>query len=306
MPKPFVSARIAAGPAAVLLVLSITNVAADADEYTAYQSEHDSWRRDRITFLRGPDGYLNLAGLHWLKNGAQSFGSSSENDLVFPPAAAERIGRLELIDGVVRMTVEDSVAVQVDDQLTSMVFMSDDSTGAGVVATQGNIAWTVIRRDDRFAVRVRDFDSAALREFETPEFYPLNMNMRRRASFVAYDAPRIVQVDTVIEGLDYKPEAPGILRFDIESDTYELEAYSVGEKLFLIFADQTSGRGTYPAGRFLYTELPDDDGTTLLDFNKAYNPPCAYNEFATCPIASPRNRLRTRISAGERYHPTSH
>ena len=110
----------------------------------------------------------------------------------------------------------------------------------------------------------------------------------------------------MIEGLDYKPEAPGKLRFDIGSDTFELEAYAAGDKLFLVFGDETSGRDTYPAGRFLYTELPDPAGVTTLDFNKAHNPPCAYNEFATCPVASPRNRIPVMIEAGERYDAGAH
>ena len=281
-------------------------LATDDSELRAYAEMHDGWRQDRITFLKGPNGYLNLAGLYWLREGTHSFGSASDNDLVFPPAAPAVIGELSLHDGVVRMRVQDGVEVEVNGAATGDVTMSDDRNDAPVVATHGSIAWTIIRRDDQYAVRVRDFEHAALAEFESPEYYPLDIDMRLIATFIAYDAPRVVRVNTVIEGLEYKPQAPGLLRFEIESTSYELEAYAAGDKLFLVFADETSGRDTYPAGRFLYAELPDENGATVLDFNKAHNPPCAYNDFATCPVASPRNRLRTGITAGERYDRAAH
>jgi hypothetical protein len=121
-----------------------------------------------------------------------------------------------------------------------------------------------------------------------------------------YDQPRIIRVDTVIEGLDYNPTSPGLLRFDIGGQSFELEAYNAGDEFLLVFGDATSGRETYPAGRFLYANKPGKDGVVVLDFNTAQNPPCAYNEFATCPIASPRNRLAIRIPAGERFDPSGH
>lgn len=280
--------------------------AADSASTQAFAAEHEMWRADRIAFLKGPDGYLNLAGLHWIKDGTHTFGSSEANDLVFPSRTAGMIGELQLSKGLVLMTVEEGVDVQVDGSPTRSVTMLDDTSDAPVTAVQGSVAWTIIRRDDRVAVRVRDFEHASLSEFKAPEFFELNEGFRLHAKFHPYESARTVQVETVIEGLEFKPEAPGKLHFEIDSQAFELEAYSAGEKLFLIFGDQTSGRDTYPAGRFLYTELPDANGMTVLDFNKAYNPPCAFNAFATCPVASPRNRLRTRITAGELYDPELH
>jgi uncharacterized protein (DUF1684 family) len=118
--------------------------------------------------------------------------------------------------------------------------------------------------------------------------------------------PRVIDVDTVIEGLSYKPTSSGAVRFEIAGQTFVLEAYDAAGELFFVFGDQTSGRETYPAGRFLYAEAPDTNGKVWLDFNTAQNPPCAFNEFATCPVASPRNRMATRIEAGERYDPAAH
>ena len=195
------------------------------------------WRADRIAFLKGPDGYLNLAGLHWIKHGKHTFGSSEANDLVFPARVADKLGELELRDGLVLMTVEEGVDVQVDGSPTRSVRMLDDTSDAPVTAVHGSVAWTIIRRDDRIAVRVRDFEHAALTEFKAPEFFELNEGFRLQAKYRPYESPRTVRVETVIEGLDFRPEAPDKLHFEIGSLAFELEAYSAGEKLFLIFGE---------------------------------------------------------------------
>ena len=110
----------------------------------------------------------------------------------------------------------------------------------------------------------------------------------------------------MIEGLGWQPESPGVVEFDLENQTFQLEAYASGEELFFVFGDRTSGRETYPAGRFLYAKLPADGELTVLDFKLAYNPPCAFNDFATCPVAAPQNRLSIRIEAGEKFDPAVH
>ena len=161
-------------------------------------------------------------------------------------------------------------------------------------------------RSDRMPILLRDFDHPALRTFPPIDYFPTDEKLRVEARLQRYAQPRIVRVDTVIEGLDYNPSSPGVLRFDIGGQSFELEVYDAGDEYLLVFGDATSGRDTYPAGRFLYAEKPGNDGTVLLDFNTAQNPPCAFNEFATCPVASPRNRLAVRIPAGERYDPSGH
>ena len=113
--------------------------------------------------------------------------------------------------------------------------------------------------------------------------------------------PRVANVNTVIEGLGWAPSSPGVAEFELDGEAYALEAYASGDRLFFVFGDRTNGRETYPAGRFLYAAWPDDDGMTILDFNRSYSPPCAFNDFSTCPVASPRNRLPVRVEAGELY-----
>ena len=204
------------------------------------------------------------------------------------------------------MTIEVGVDVFHDQSRVESVTMDDDFAEQPVTLTHGSLAWTVIRRDDKFAVRVRDFENPAIEAFTPIEYFPVDMSLRIPAVLKRYDEPRQMRVDTVITGLDYRPQSPGKLAFEINGQSFELEAYQSGERLFLIFGDLTSGRETYPAGRFLYAEMPNESGMTVLDFNKAYNPPCAFNEFATCPIASPQNRLKTKVLAGEKFDPGMH
>lgn len=273
------------------------------NDYTACLEQ---WKSDRIASLRSEDGYLNLVGLYWLRNGINKFGSAASNNLVFPADAPADMGTFELGSNGVEMTVHSDVEVRVRGETVNQVQMTDDRGGDPAVATFGSLAWTVIRRDNRFAVRLRDFESPALSAFQPIDYYPTDEDLRIEAKLHRYGRPRVIRVDTVVEGLDYNPTSPGILRFDIGGQSFGLEAYDAGEEFLLVFGDATSGRDTYPAGRFLYANKPDEDDVVLLDFNTAQNPPCAFNEFATCPIASPRNRLALPIPAGERFDTSGH
>ena len=265
-----------------------------------------AWKAERVASLKSDQGYLNLAGLYWLRHGGNTFGSGAGNDLVFPAAAMSQMGSFELGEGGVVMTVRPGVEVRLDGNPVSRLTMADDNSDIPSVVTFGSFAWTVIRRDDRFAVRLRDFDRPGINSFPPIDYYATDENLRVEARLQRYEQPRTIRVDTVIEGLDYNPTSPGLLHFEIGGQSFELEAYKAGDEFLLVFGDATSGRETYPAGRFLYANKPGKDGVVVLDFNTAQNPPCAYNEFATCPIASPRNRLAIRIPAGERYDPLTH
>jgi len=266
----------------------------------------EQWKSNRLATLHSEEGYLNLVGLYWLRNGINNFGSSSSNDLVFPEFAPADMGVFELGPNGVEMTVQPDVRIRVRGKSVKQALMADDTSRDPAVATFGSLAWTVIRRDNRFAVRLRDFENPALSTFQPIDYYPTDEKLRITAKLQRYERPRVIRIDTVVEGLDYNPTSPGILRFEIGGQSFELEAYNAGEEFLLVFGDTTSGRETYPAGRFLYTQKPDKNEFVVLDFNTAQNPPCAFNEFATCPIASPRNRLAIPIPAGERFDPSGH
>jgi uncharacterized protein (DUF1684 family) len=275
-------------------------------EVGSYEQEIDAWRQQRIESLRGPSGYLNLAGLFWLRKARSTFGAGPNVDMVFPTTATPVIGEFELREDRVVMHVAEGIVVEHDGQAVSTLSMQDDRSATPVTATMGSLAWTVINRDQRFAVRLRDFENPALQNFPEISYYATDADYRVIGVMRRYDTPRQVRVDTVIEGLDYKPMSPGVVRFALSGESLELESYQLNDGLLIVFGDTTTGRETYPAGRFLYTAQPDHDGKVVLDFNKAENPPCAFNDFATCPIASPRNRLAVRIEAGERYDPRMH
>lgn len=271
-----------------------------------YQRCLSDWRSERLRFLRGADGYLNLRGLYWLDEGASTFGSHESNDIVFPDEAPAFIGTFDLTNGAVEMSVLPGIDARADGQQVDRINLRDDSSGQPTEIGHGSLSWTIIRRGSRFAVRLRDFEHPALAAFPPIAHFPAQQRYRVQARFIRYAEPRIVRVDTVIAGLDYNPQSSGVARFELDGEVFELEAYDSGNELFFVFGDATTGRESYPAGRFLYSKRADSEGSLVLDFNTAHNPPCAFNEYATCPVASARNRLKVPVEAGEKYDPAVH
>lgn len=271
-----------------------------------YEQCLDHWKNNRLAFLKSEAGYLNLAGLYWLNEGQNTFGSNTGNDIVFPANAESSIGTFSLREGEVQLSINPGLDVRHMDKPIKHILMAGDSIKKPIVIRQGSYAWNVINRDGKYAVRLRDFESLILLNFPAIEYFPVSEQHRVHAVLRRYETPRVVRVGTVIEGLDYNPWSPGVVEFEIEGQTFGLEAYDAGDDLFFVFGDQTTGRETYPAGRFLYAKKPGDDGVLELDFNISHSPPCAYNDFATCPVASPRNRLAVRIPAGELYDRVGH
>lgn len=294
-------------PAALLLSLpSCGGSSAPTFDVVAHEQEVIQWRAERLERLLSPMGYLTQTGLFWLDDGTLSFGSDSDNDVVFPGPGAAVIGNFVVSAAGVTMVVAPQVDVRHEGQPVSELLLSDDTTDAPVMVTHRSLAWSVIKRDDRFAVRLRDFEHPFVKTFGPLPYFDIDPALNVEATLRLYDEPRVVNVDTVIEGLGYHPTSPGLLAFEIAGQTYELEAYESGDELFFVFGDRTNRDATYGAGRFLYAPRPARNGVTRLDFNKAYSPPCAFNDFSTCPVASPRNRLPIRIEAGEKYDKALH
>lgn len=293
----------------LLSVVFLSSACSSGDaqvEPGAYEQEILQWRMERLANLKSPFGYLNLVGLYWLENGTTLIGAAADNDIVFPDNAAPYVGELQVnADGVV-LAAHPDADVRYEGIPVDSIVVSDDTTTNPVALTHRSLGWTIIKRDGRFALRLRDFEHPALDNFAPLTYYPVDPAFRITATLQPFDEPKVLNVNTTIEGLGYRPESPGTVTFEIDGVTHELEAYASGDRLFFVFGDQTSGRETYPAGRFVYANLPGEEGKTILDFNKSYNPPCAFNAFATCPVASPRNRLKTRIEAGENYDPETH
>ncbi|MEM9403269.1 MAG: DUF1684 domain-containing protein [Pseudomonadota bacterium] len=285
---------------AMLATTGLASLAFAGEPGEDYRAQIDDWRDGRMQRLKAVDGYLNLSGLFWLKEGESSFGSSADNTLVFPAVAPSRLGRFSLLDGVVTMTVDEPGVLYEGEPVDTLV-MVDDSHDSAVTVSYRSLAWTVINREGKVGVRLRDFAHPALNELQFFDYFPVDDTYRVTARLIPFDEPRVLNVNTVIEGLGYNPTSPGRLEFTINDVTHRLDAYLSGDRLFLVFGDRTNGDETYPAGRFVYTDAPDADGTTVLDFNQSYSPPCAFNDFSTCPVASPSNRLNIRIQSGEKY-----
>jgi uncharacterized protein (DUF1684 family) len=268
-----------------------------------YRDEIRKYRASREAELKADDGWLTVAGLFWLKPGANVVGSAAGSDIRLPAKAPTRAGVFELKDGRVTFTADPNARV------ASM----GKPLGAGPVTAPtrdesalaiGDLRIFVIRREDRFGIRLRDLNSAMRREYKGLRFYPLRRAYRIRAKFLPYEKPRTIAIPNVL-GQAPEMESPGYVTFTLNGKAFRLEpVYETDERkdLFFIFKDTTSRDATYPAGRFLHTDLPTD-GTVLIDFNKAYNPPCAFTDFATCPLPPKQNQLPVRIEAGElAYH----
>ena len=286
----------------VVLLSAACSTTADDLDRAALEAEILEWRDSRRASLMAPTGFLTLAGLFWLDEEITTFGSAPDNDLVFPSAADAHTGRFRLTaDGVI-MEPRAGVAVFSDDEPVGEILVADDTTENPVMIMHGSLAWTVIKRDGRYAVRLRDFEHPALASFPPLQYFPIDPSWRVEGTLERYAEPKRVAASTVIEGLGWNPESPGVAVFEKDGETHRLEAYTSGERLFFVFGDRTNSRETYPAGRFLYTDAPGEDGRIVLDFNRAYSPPCAFNDFSTCPVASPRNRLPIRIPAGELFN----
>jgi len=290
----------------IVFLLAACSPPEDELDPRAYEADVLQWRTGRVERLKSPYGYLNLVGLYWLSDGTSSIGSAGDNDIVFPAAADAHIGELQITAEGVVLVADADADVRYEDIPVRSILISDDTTDNPIALTHKSFAWTIIKRDGRFALRLRDFDHPAIEAFPALEYFPIDPALRVTATLQRFDEPKVLNVKTTIEGLGYNPQSPGKLAFEIGGESFELEAYASGDSLFFVFADATSGRETYPAGRFLYAAVPAEDGRTVLDFNRAYSPPCAFNAFATCPVASPRNRLQVRIEAGEKVDPAVH
>ena len=266
---------------------------------SAYKKSIDKYRADRIQELQAPDGWLAVAGLFWLHEGANSTGSDASSAVSLPARAPTRLGSFELQQGRVRFVAERDATITAQGQPVSE-FVFDLAKGQKSAIASGDLVMFIIKRGDRYGVRLLDPQSSARTNFKGLRYFPLQTAYRVDATFVPYATPKQVPVPNVL-GMTVPMESPGYVTFTLQGRTLRLEPVyetSEHEDLFFIFSDLTSRSETYPAGRFLHAPLPKN-GRVDLDFNKAYNPPCAFTAFATCPLPTKANRLQVRIEAGE-------
>jgi uncharacterized protein (DUF1684 family) len=206
------------------------------------------------------------------------------------------------------MDVDPGMAVTVGaEQVTSSILYSD-AYEETTRARMGSLVWHVIERQDQLGIRLRDTANSAISEFNGIETFPINLDWIVAARFDRFDPPRIIEVPNVLGTVTEQP-SPGAVVFRVNGKKYRLDVTGNpnAERFSVIFGDRTNGAETYNGGRFLMVEAPDEHGRTYVDFNKAYNPPCVFTAFATCPLPPRQNRLPVRIEAGEKmYHGRGH
>lgn len=269
---------------------------------TTYKAGIEQWRKEREANLRKDSGWLTVAGLFWLKNGENRAGTAAINEIALPPQSAPaRVGSFLFRNGKTVFTAESGVEVSAAGKPVRTLEMKPDVPGPADTITIGALSMLVIRRGDRYAIRLRDSNSSFRKQFSGLHWFDVDEAWRIRAKWVPYNPPKKVGVLNII-GITEPAICPGYASFRLAGKEFRLEPTAEDDQLFFVFRDLTAGKETYPSGRFLYAAAPSD-GYVILDFNKAYNPPCAFTPYATCPLPSPQNRLQVRIPAGELvYH----
>lgn len=273
----------------------------------AHKKEIEQWKERRLTRLTSETGWLTLCGLFWLKEGKNNFGSDSSNEIILPLRKAPKVaGSLWLEKGAVRFQARPKVEIRYKDSVvTSLVVRSDeDGSGDPTILTIGTLSFYVIKRGGQLGVRVKDKENPARLHFAGLEYFPADPKRRFEARFEPYNPPKTIPIINVF-GMESPEVCPGSLVFYLDGKTYRIDAIrerGAENQLFIIFKDETNGKETYNLGRQLYTSLPDNNNMTILDFNKAYNFPCAFTEFTTCPIPPKQNHLPFRVEAGEKKY----
>ncbi|MCU1310991.1 MAG: hypothetical protein JWO20_2116 [Candidatus Angelobacter sp.] len=288
----------------VCLSIALSRVMAEAQKQKESDSAPQSysasilkWREERQSKLRADDGWLTVAGLFWLKEGENTFGSEKSNDIELPKSAPPKAGSFLLKQGKVILRLNPGIQMALNGKPAQETELHPDSDKL----QSGSLTIFVINRGDKVGIRLKDKNSAARKDFKGLSYYPIDPKLRVIADFIPYDPPKKIAIPTVL-GTKVEEPSPGRAEFAIAGKKFSLEPVEEdADTLFFIFKDPTAGPETYGAGRFLYTPKPRD-GKVILDFNKAENPPCAFTPYATCPLPPPQNRLDAPIRAGEKKY----
>lgn len=273
-------------------------------EDPAYRASVEKWRAEYEAELKSDHGWLSVAGLFWLHEGENKFGSDPANDIVLPEGAAPpEAGYFDFHAGRTTAHLKPGVAATMNGKPVETAELPPDSRTDRLQL--GRLTLWVHQSGDRYALRVRDPESPLRREFRGLNWFPIDKSYRVVGKFAAFDKPKNVLIQN-LAGDSLELPIVGYAVFTLKGQEFKLEGYfddpDKPTAITFVFRDLTSGKETYAASRFLDADLPKD-GVIVLDFNEAYNPPCAYNPFTTCPLPPPGNRLRVRIEAGEKnYH----
>jgi uncharacterized protein len=294
------------------LAIGLTMALAADTAATSYQRSIAEWRTQREAKLKAEDGWLTVVGLTWLKEGANRVGSNPSFEIRLPKSAPASVGTLTLKAGKVRFTPYPGAAVTMNGAPAKETDLKPDVDANYDRLAVGRVKFFIIKREDKMGVRIKDNDSAARREFSGLKWYPVDPSWRVKAEYTPFVKPHTVTFDTAA-GVKEQDQVPGYVTFRIDGRygrEYRLEPVVDDNELWFVMRDQTSGKTTYGASRFLYAEMPKGGvkqaGTVEIDFNKAENPPCVFTDFATCPLPPPQNRLALAVTAGEQMYGKRH
>ena len=298
----------------VFLLVILSGVAAVSATFhppiDAHAEDVAAWRAGRLQRLTAPNGWLSLVGLEWLKAGANRVGSAADNDIVLTVGPAH-LGVVTLeADGRTRIAFAADAQATVDGRQVADAELVDDvhATDTPTTVAFGSASFYVIDREGRKGLRVKDPAAPTRTGFAGIDAFPVDVGWRIVADWQPAAAGETLEMGTAIGTTETYP-VPGHLHFSRDGHDFELLPVveeSGDAQYFIVFADRTSGKETYGAARFLYVDPPDADGKVVIDFNKAYNPPCAFTRYATCPLAPPENRLDLRVTAGEKTYAGRH
>lgn len=273
----------------------VSNVLAD------YKSEIEGWRADQEKKLRGESSWLSVVGLAWLKEGENSFGSSSNNQVKLPSSVPEKLGLLRLENGKVKVSFSNAEGISINGEKAAAKKdypMVADIEGKPTEVRIGTVSFFLIKRKNGFGIRIKDSAATARQSFQGRQWYKVDPKFKIEAIWKPFDKPTKIIVPDVL-GNENEETSHGVAEFKIDGKIYQITPTTEDKDLFFVFKDATCGKQSYGAARFLYADAPKD-GKVILDFNRTINPPCAFTDFATCPLPPKSNHISALITAGEK------
>ncbi|MBI5352399.1 MAG: DUF1684 domain-containing protein [Chloroflexi bacterium] len=265
-----------------------------------YQQTINEWRKERNETIRKENGWLALAGLYWLKLGKNLLGSDPKSEILLPERLPANIGHLEYNGRSVSLRTDPAKKIKVNSTETDFAILQPDTSDDPSYIQLEDVQLVVIQRGNKFGVRLWDNQRKERQSFPARTWFDINEDFRLPATYTPYDRPKMSYFPGVT---GEKSEFPvdGYLSFQFNNKDYQLDINKEDDGTFFIrFSDPTSQDETYPTGRYLVAEV-EADGKIFIDFNKAYCPPCAFTDFATCVFAPEQNRLDFKVTAGETY-----
>jgi uncharacterized protein (DUF1684 family) len=285
----------------IAMVAACSLALSAADPSADYRQQAERWRAQHQKELAADDGWLTVAGLDWLKEGENRVGADPASEVPLPPnSAPPHVATISFHAGQAVLHPAPGVPLMLNGKPAAQTALHEDTD----ILAINRLKFYLIRRGDRTGIRLKDNDSPERKRFTGLNWYPVDPSWRIRAKFTAWATPHNIAFTNTI-GQKETDQSPGYVTFTRNGREYRLEPTLDDGKLFFVFRDRTTGKTTYGASRFLYTE-PAKDGSVLLDFNQAENPPCAFTAYATCPLPPPQNRLDLAVEAGEQKYNGGH